>query len=180
MGDNVRGVEEHVEDQAKSDTFELEDVTSHLMDASASVPPPDVGIEDIESGIHARPPSVPPTAITLTTIGLEEVDHRGEVALHRIVTPEFRIGRHPECNLVLHEDPKISRRHARILRMGDECSIEDNGSINGTFLNGQKLTQVTLMKPGDKLRIGAREFTFVRRQPGATEVSSGATERSED
>jgi hypothetical protein len=154
----VRGVEE----QQKSDTFALEDVESQLVDASAS-PPPDVGIEDVESGLFVRPQSVPPTVVMLTTVGLEENDHRGEVALHRIVTPEFRIGRHPECNLVLHEDPKVSRRHARILRMGDECSIEDNGSINGTFVNGQRLTEVTLLQPGDKLRIGAREFTYVRR-----------------
>jgi pSer/pThr/pTyr-binding forkhead associated (FHA) protein len=147
------------QDRPKPDDVFIEGKQSNLQRACTS----DVGIEDLESGLFTRPGSVPPTVISLTIIGLEEVDSRGEVALHRIVTPEFRVGRHPECNLVLHEDPKVSRRHARIVRMGDECAIEDNGSINGTFLNGERLNVVSLLTPGDKIRIGQHEYTFVRR-----------------
>jgi|SRR5687768_3028475 pSer/pThr/pTyr-binding forkhead associated (FHA) protein len=124
--------------------------------------PVDIGIEDMESGGFLMPPSSAPTAVRLTTVGLEETDYRGEKRLHRIVTPEFRVGRHPECNLVLHQDGKVSRRHARIRRLEDDCVIEDNESINGTFVNGQRIDQPTSLQAGDKISIGSRAFTYVK------------------
>jgi pSer/pThr/pTyr-binding forkhead associated (FHA) protein len=124
--------------------------------------PEDIGIEDMESNSFLNRGTTDPTAVCLTTVGLEEIDFRGEKALHRIVTAEFRIGRHPECNMVLQDDAKVSRRHARIYRLGEECLIEDNGSSNGTFVNGEKVEEPRMLKPGDKVGIGAREFTFVK------------------
>jgi pSer/pThr/pTyr-binding forkhead associated (FHA) protein len=124
--------------------------------------PDDIGIEDMESNPFLNRGTTDPTSICLTTVGLEEVDFRGERALHRIVTAEFRIGRHPECNMVLQDDGKVSRRHARIYRVGEECMIEDNGSSNGTFVNGEKIEHPRFLQPGDKIAIGAREFTFVK------------------
>jgi pSer/pThr/pTyr-binding forkhead associated (FHA) protein len=122
----------------------------------------DIGIEDLESGTFEMPPAAA-TAVRVTTVGLEEIDHRGEKRLHRIVTVEFRIGRHLECNLVLHDDGQVSRRHARIRRNEDACVIEDNESINGTFVNGRKLEQPYSLQPGDRIKIGSREFTYVKR-----------------
>lgn len=122
----------------------------------------DIGIEDMESNPFLNRGNVDPTSICLTTVGLEETDFRGERALHRIVTAEFRIGRHPECNMVLQDDGKVSRRHARIYRVGEECMIEDNGSSNGTFVNGDKIVHPRFLQPGDKIAIGAREFTFIK------------------
>lgn len=50
----------------------------------------------------------------------------------------------------------ISRRHAKITRQGEEIMIEDLGSVNGTFLNGKRLTPY-LQHPlasGDEIRLG--------------------------
>jgi pSer/pThr/pTyr-binding forkhead associated (FHA) protein len=124
--------------------------------------PQDIGIEDMESNPFLNRGTTDPTSICLTTVGLEEVDFRGERALHRIVTAEFHIGRHPECNMVLQDDGKVSRRHARIYRVGDECMIEDNGSSNGTFVNGDKVEHPRFLQPGDRIGIGVREFTFIK------------------
>ena len=121
----------------------------------------DIGIEDMESGTFQMPAGAP-TAVRLTTVGLEEVDRRGERCLHRIVTPEFRVGRHSECNLVLHDDGQVSRRHVRIRRIEDDCVIEDNESINGTFVNGRKIEQPYSLQPGDRIKIGSREFTYIK------------------
>lgn len=50
----------------------------------------------------------------------------------------FRIGRSPECELVFR-DARISRLHARILKEGTEYFIEDAGSRNGVFVNGERV-----------------------------------------
>jgi len=50
----------------------------------------------------------------------------------------------------------VSRRHAKIIRRRSEVFIEDLGSINGTFLNGEKLTpyRFVVLKSGDELQLG--------------------------
>lgn len=63
------------------------------------------------------------------------------------------IGRHPECEVVL-TDPMSSRRHCKIERTGSSCFAEDNGSANGTLLNGEALKTRRPFNPGDCLQIG--------------------------
>jgi pSer/pThr/pTyr-binding forkhead associated (FHA) protein len=50
----------------------------------------------------------------------------------------------------------VSRRHARIIRRGDEFYLEDLDSMNGTFLNGSRLPKHTpvLFQNGDEIRLG--------------------------
>jgi FHA domain len=58
------------------------------------------------------------------------------------------------------EDPFASSRHARIDRQGDVLVIEDMGSTNGTYLNGQPLSGPQPLHPGDRIRIGDNEFSY--------------------
>ncbi len=69
------------------------------------------------------------------------------------------VGREPSCDVALPEDTTVSRRHAVITVSGSECSIKDEGSSNGTYINGAKVTEQTL-KPGDELRIGDSKFRY--------------------
>lgn len=55
----------------------------------------------------------------------------------------FRIGRAPDCELVLR-DARISRLHARIVEEGGEYYIEDAGSRNGVFVNGERVRRQRL------------------------------------
>jgi predicted component of type VI protein secretion system len=58
------------------------------------------------------------------------------------------------------EDPFASSRHARITRQGYVLVIEDLGSTNGTYLNGEPLSGPQPLHPGDRIRIGDSEFSF--------------------
>jgi hypothetical protein len=58
------------------------------------------------------------------------------------------------------EDPFASSRHARIARQGTVLVIEDLGSTNGTYLNGEPLSGPQPLHPGDRIRIGDSEFSF--------------------
>ena len=65
---------------------------------------------------------------------------------------EIVIGRSSELDMVLVED-MVSRKHARITTQKGSISIEDLGSTNGTFVNGEKVKESNL-KEGDRVLIG--------------------------
>ena len=54
----------------------------------------------------------------------------------------------------------VSRHHARILVQGAEARVADLGSKNGTFVNGQRVTEERLLADGSELRIGPVAFIF--------------------
>ena len=62
------------------------------------------------------------------------------------------IGRDSDADITL-PSPLVSRRHARIVSREDEFLIEDLGSRNGVFINGQRITGQTPFREGDKIRI---------------------------
>ena len=69
---------------------------------------------------------------------------------------QILIGRSSDLDMVLVED-MVSRKHARISMQGDQIWIEDLGSTNGTFVNGEKIKRARL-KEGDQIgRASCRE-----------------------
>jgi pSer/pThr/pTyr-binding forkhead associated (FHA) protein len=85
----------------------------------------------------------------------------GEFPLHK--GREIVIGRSSELEMVLIED-MVSRRHAAITVNGDELSIADVGSTNGTFVNGEKVKRARL-KEGDRILIGTSIMKVVTVDP---------------
>ena len=69
------------------------------------------------------------------------------------ITRNYLIGRAPNAEIRLDDDG-ISRNHARIHTEGDTAWVDDLGSRNGTFVNGERVTRPTELKDGDKLQIG--------------------------
>jgi hypothetical protein len=59
------------------------------------------------------------------------------------------------------DDPFASARHARISREGHVLVIEDLGSTNGTYLNEEPLGGPQPLHPGDRIRIGDSEFSYL-------------------
>ncbi|MBA2660749.1 MAG: DUF4388 domain-containing protein [Bradymonadaceae bacterium] len=74
---------------------------------------------------------------------------------------EVEIGRGSELDMVLVED-MVSRKHARITTYGGELQIEDFGSTNGTFVNGEKISKARI-KEGDRILIGTNIIKLVHR-----------------
>jgi predicted component of type VI protein secretion system len=70
------------------------------------------------------------------------------------------LGRGDQAEIRL-EDPFASSRHARLVRQGGIVVLEDLGSTNGTYLNEELLTGPQPLHPGDRVRIGDSEFTFL-------------------
>ena len=83
----------------------------------------------------------------------------------------IEIGREGSTGLAL-DDEQASRRHARVAAQGDTATVEDLGSTNGTYLNGQPIEGERTLRPGDRLRVGLTVFELrtsadVQRQPSA-------------
>ena len=79
---------------------------------------------------------------------------------YELTRPEIVIGRDPNVDLTI-PSPAVSRRHARLTREGEGYLLEDLGSSNGTFLNGERLLDRRLLKSGDQVRLGqAITFTY--------------------
>ncbi len=69
-----------------------------------------------------------------------------------------RAGRHPDSDIFL-DDITVSRRHAEIVRSGDGYSVRDAGSLNGTYLNRERIEDAPLAN-GDELQIGKFRLVF--------------------
>ncbi|HEX6584552.1 MAG TPA: FHA domain-containing protein [Thermoleophilaceae bacterium] len=100
------------------------------------------------------------------------------------VEPGATIGREG-CDITL-SDPDVSRRHAAIQIVRDEVSIEDLGSTNGTFVNGQRIEERRRLSDGDEIQIGstvwrlrapASATRLVDRPSGATRLSQATSLR---
>ncbi len=76
---------------------------------------------------------------------------------------EVVIGRSSELDMVLVED-MVSRKHAKITVGGGKVTIQDLGSTNGTFVNGEKVKQARL-KEGDRILIGTSILKLVASDP---------------
>jgi hypothetical protein len=77
------------------------------------------------------------------------------------VTEGAVLGRGDQANIRLG-DGFASSAHARLVRQGDAVVLEDLGSTNGTFLNGEPMTGPQPLHHGDRIRIGDTEFSFER------------------
>lgn len=74
-----------------------------------------------------------------------------------ITKAETVFGRDPSADIVL-DYPQISWRHARLVHTADGFVLEDLGSTNGTFVNGQKITAATPVSPSDSISFGSFVF----------------------
>jgi pSer/pThr/pTyr-binding forkhead associated (FHA) protein/uncharacterized RDD family membrane protein YckC len=67
------------------------------------------------------------------------------------------VGRDQSAGIVI-DDPESSRRHASLSVEGSTVTVEDLGSTNGTFVNGQRISSPQTLSGADKLRIGTTTF----------------------
>ncbi len=141
--------------------------------APAPAPPPvqEAAVErTLTSGLPVPPPSPPRPVAPPSFKGPvpEVVLYTGEkqLATYSLASGELTIGR-TAGNSVLLENPGVSRRHATIRAEGVKVFIEDQGSANGTFVNGQKITASHELKDGDEIQIVKHRLIY--RVPRAPE-----------
>lgn len=73
--------------------------------------------------------------------------------------PETQIGRHPDSQIFL-DDITVSRRHAEVRRADEGFAIHDVGSLNGTYVNRERVEEATL-RNGDEIQVGKFKLVFL-------------------
>ena len=68
-------------------------------------------------------------------------------------------GRHPDSDIFL-DDVTVSRKHAEFVRRGDQFVVRDIGSLNGTYVQRDRIDEVVL-KDGDEVQIGKFRLVFI-------------------
>ncbi|MDQ0275760.1 pSer/pThr/pTyr-binding forkhead associated (FHA) protein [Arthrobacter silviterrae] len=68
------------------------------------------------------------------------------------------VGRHPDADIFL-DDVTVSRRHVQFLKVAVGFEITDSGSLNGTYVNGDRVDSVVL-RTGDEVQIGKFRLTY--------------------
>jgi pSer/pThr/pTyr-binding forkhead associated (FHA) protein len=74
-------------------------------------------------------------------------------------SPVTTAGRHPESDIFL-DDITVSRRHAEIERRGEGYVVSDVGSLNGTYLNRERIEEASPLENGDEVQIGKFKLVF--------------------
>ncbi len=98
--------------------------------------------------------------------------------MYPVQEPACRLGRDQVCQIrePFTDVTVVSRQHAEILKTGDHFSVKDLNSHNGTWLNGDRITQAVKLHDGDHLTIGGLVFAFHESELARqTAVGSDAT-----
>ena len=108
-----------------------------IWDTPASLTPEEV------SGVAASPAT---NMIYLST--------RGRLAAFDLGT-EATVGRAAGCQIALPDDTYVSTLHARVFQRDGQAFVEDLGSTNGTYVNGDRVTSAVPLRRGDRLQVGS-------------------------
>ncbi|WP_322409332.1 FHA domain-containing protein [Microbacterium invictum] len=79
-------------------------------------------------------------------------------ARYLLDTDVTTVGRHPEAD-IFFDDVTVSRRHAEITRQGTAFELVDQRSLNGTYVNGERVDRAVLTN-GSELRVGKFRLNF--------------------
>jgi hypothetical protein len=93
-------------------------------------------------------------------VGILVVKRGPDVGTKYVLSDEVtRVGRHPESEIFL-DDVTVSRRHAEFLRQNHSYVVKDVGSLNGTYVNRERIESTTLQN-GDEVQIGKFKLVFL-------------------
>ena len=183
-GRDIRG------DKRKEETVVLSsdnvaDMVAQAKAEAAAVPPaPEAAPAPTPAASPApaspAPASPTPASAKSNTGGLgcrhaERADRLGGVKS----PADTEVGRDCEPGILL-DDPAVSRRHLRLEPTDDGLVVVDLGSANGTTVDGERLTDPRLLRPGSRLRLGETEIMVHEGHAGAgDQAAAGAAELSE-
>ena len=120
------------------------------------------GLQVAQHSVILHPPLAgaqvsPPRAARLVVVASPIFGEGVEFELGRV---DLTIGRGAQNDVALEGDEFASARHVRIEPRGDGVWVQDLGSTNGTFVNGNRIDQPHRLDPGDVLRVGETDLRF--------------------
>ena len=123
-----------------------------------------------ETGAHTTMTFTPEETTEDESLSLAEIRIEGPALVVRsgggragetfaLESERVSLGRAPECDVFL-DDVTVSRNHAVITRGADGFTIDDEGSLNGTYVNRRRV-ETARLEDGDEVQIGKYKLTFL-------------------
>lgn len=106
----------------------------------------------------------------MTTLAILSGDLEG--TSYRLDKPAVTLGRRNDNDIVIASDLRISRFHAQLSQRGQEWLLEDLGSANGTFVGQRKIHGATVIRPGDRFRMGRTWFALTAEAVATSEAAA--------
>ena len=128
----------------------------HDLADAADFPTTETPVLDLDE--HGDDVEIPESAEELAVFVVKRGPKAG--SRYGLDTDVVTIGRHPDSAIFL-DDITVSRRHAEVHRSGVEFSVTDVGSLNGTYVNRQRI-ESTVLADGDELQVGKFKLVFLR------------------
>lgn len=124
----------------------------------APAPPQKILLDDADPNVpvaSAAPIAFGPAAsVSQPSLVMENGD------VFPIPEGETSVGREAGNGLALVTESTVSRKHATIRKSGNDISVRDEGSSNGTFVNGVKVSTDVILRPGDQVQFGQVRFRY--------------------
>ena len=95
---------------------------------------------------------------------LKPVDQGRHIVLDKAIV---FLGRHPDCDVVLTNSRKISRRHCCIVQVDDKIIVRDLGSMNGVRVNGKRVCNEAPLHLGDEVTVGDISYVVEEGKPAS-------------
>lgn len=111
----------------------------------------EVGISEVSKREAPKPPPASKGPVLL-------VSQNGRTQSYPLEKDETFIGRH-ETNEIVIKEITVTGKHAVVRKLNNEIELEDLGSTNGTFVNGERIRK-KLIQSGDRIRLGNIEVTL--------------------
>ena len=92
----------------------------------------------------------------------------GQTKTMPLTGERIAVGRSSAAELCFPEDAGLSRQHFAFEADGDNWTVQDLGSKNGTFVHDEPVLSVRRLEDGDQIRVGAFLLTFHRPDPNAS------------
>lgn len=123
-------------------------------DTTLTLNPVDIDDEGGDDHAHLWQDLEPGQALVLVKHG----PNAGSTFLIEVEDATVTIGRQPDSVIFL-DDVTVSRKHAEIRRRDDGFHVHDRGSLNGTYVNGERVEE-TKLASGDELQVGKFKLAF--------------------
>ncbi len=94
--------------------------------------------------------------------------------------PILLIGRHPDCDVILKNSGKISRKHCCVALVDNRFVVRDLDSMNGVWVNSERVNHSASLRMGDELMIGDLPFTLTKHKEKEVARQRPAPKRSDE
>ncbi|GAB6110034.1 FHA domain-containing protein [Fusibacter bizertensis] len=90
---------------------------------------------------------------------IEKTSEKAVTEIFPLKNAQITIGRSLDCEIAI-SDPHISSQHVQLNKTNQSYTLQDLGSANGTYVNGQKISSPVYLKEGDEILLGITKLVF--------------------